>query len=110
MIDWKRIAELRDEIGAEDFADVVALFLEEVTDVVERLRAHAVREELASDLHFLKGSAMNLGFQRFAEMCQEGESEAAAGRADGVDIAKVLTCYDESRAVFMAGLETKLAL
>jgi len=108
MIDWNRIAELRDEIGAEDFADVVALFLEEVSGVVARLRNNAVRAELANDLHFLKGSAMNLGFRRFAEMCQEGENEAECGRADSVDVVRILACYDDSQAAFMAGLEDRL--
>jgi hypothetical protein len=31
MIDWDRVQELRDEIGAEAFGEVVELFLEEVT-------------------------------------------------------------------------------
>ena len=30
MIDWPRVKELKDEIGAEDFGEVVDLFLEEV--------------------------------------------------------------------------------
>ena len=30
LVDWARIYELRSEIGAEDFSDVVDLFLEEV--------------------------------------------------------------------------------
>ena len=30
MIDWQRVNELRDEVGAEDFEEVVDLFLEEV--------------------------------------------------------------------------------
>ena len=35
MIDWTRVSELRDEIGAEDFGDVVEIFLEEVEAEVE---------------------------------------------------------------------------
>ena len=35
MIDWKRVRELRDEIGEEDFSEVVDLFLEEVEEVGE---------------------------------------------------------------------------
>ncbi|WP_026758094.1 Hpt domain-containing protein [Sediminimonas qiaohouensis] len=109
MIDWNRIAELRDEIGAEDFSEVVSLFLEEVNQVAERLRTGVVHEELASDLHFLKGSAMNLGFSRFAVMCQAGERDAAAGRADDVDVDKILKCYDESQSEFMSELDARLS-
>lgn len=38
MINWKRVNELRDEIGPEDFAEVVELFLEEVEQVIDKLR------------------------------------------------------------------------
>ena len=34
MIDWARVSELRDEVGPEDFEEVLHLFLEEVEDVV----------------------------------------------------------------------------
>ncbi|MDB4591997.1 hypothetical protein OAH85_00595 [Paracoccaceae bacterium] len=30
MIDWERIEDLRREVGHKDFADVVALFFEEI--------------------------------------------------------------------------------
>ena len=36
MIDWGRVKDLRSEIGAEDFSDVVALFLEEADEVIAR--------------------------------------------------------------------------
>ena len=39
MIDWTRAGELRSEIGDDGFAEVVELFLDEVEDVVMRLRA-----------------------------------------------------------------------
>ena len=35
MIDWNRVAALREEVGAEDFDEVVELFLQEVDE--ERL-------------------------------------------------------------------------
>ena len=39
MIDWSRVEELRDKIGAEDFDEVVELFLSEVEDRID-LAAH----------------------------------------------------------------------
>ena len=36
MIDWARVAEFYDEVGAEDFDEVVELFLEEVVEAMER--------------------------------------------------------------------------
>lgn len=104
MIDWHRVRELRSEVGAEDFDEVAALFLEEVAEVVTRLRQATDPERLQADLHFMKGSALNLGFASFAAQCMEGEQAAAAGRAAEVDVAALLDCYDDSRLAFLEGL------
>ena len=37
MIDWERVSELIDEIGAEDFGEVVELFLDEVDNAIQLL-------------------------------------------------------------------------
>lgn len=104
MIDWARITELSEEIGAEDFDDVVALFLEEVDDEIAVLRAAGTACDLESKLHFLKGGALNLGFQDFSVLCQQGESAAAAGQSDDVDVPAILASYEVSRAKFVTGL------
>lgn len=103
MIDWGRVNELRLEIGADDFPEVVSLFMEEVDEVVARLPAIADAKGLESALHFVKGSALNLGFSALAALCQEGERRAAAGDTGG-DRALVSACYDASKAAFAAGL------
>lgn len=109
MIDWTRIAELHDEIGADDFAEVVELFLEEVDAVITRLRDAPDHSTLESDLHFLKASALNLGFAHFSTLCETGEQNSAAGRADAVDLDEILTCYDASRHTFATELATRVA-
>ena len=38
MIDWACVSELRDEVGVEDFDEVVELFLEEVDEAIVALR------------------------------------------------------------------------
>lgn len=101
MIDWSRIADLKSEIGDEDFAEVVDMFLEEVEEVIDKLRTAPVKSELENDLHFLKSSALNLGFSEFARLCSEGERAAAAG--DGVTLAPVIDCYLASKADFALG-------
>lgn len=75
MIDWARVLELRDEIGGDDFDEVVALFLSEVEERLEGLNALKPATELCEDFHFLKGSALNLGFADFANLCHTGETE-----------------------------------
>ncbi|MEY8843083.1 Hpt domain-containing protein [Cribrihabitans sp. XS_ASV171] len=104
MIDWSRVAQLRGEVGAEDFDEVVALFLEEVEEVMARLRSSPGRGRLDRDLHFLKGSALSLGFQSFSRLCQEGERLAACGRPESVDIPGIVEDYERSKATFFAGL------
>ncbi len=104
QIDWKRVDELRSEVGADAFAEVVELFLEEVEEVIARLRSAPGAERLGDDLHFLKGSALNLGFVDVAALCQEGERRAAAGDAAAVDVAAVIESYETSRSAFLAGL------
>jgi HPt (histidine-containing phosphotransfer) domain-containing protein len=94
---------LRDEIGPEEFADVVELFLAETDRMVDALAA-APPAEYEERLHALKGTALNLGLAAFATLCRAGEAEAAAGRAEAVSLAPVLTTYARTRAAFVAGL------
>jgi HPt (histidine-containing phosphotransfer) domain-containing protein len=109
MIDWAKVGELRDEIGVEDFTDVVELFLQEVDEAIAGLGAATASTPLEAQLHFLKGSALNLGFRSFAQMCLEGESVASSGDASGVDVPAILACYNASREVFLAELDARLA-
>lgn len=109
MIDWEQVKILRDEVGTSSFDEIVALFIEEVEDVITRLRADPNPETLGDDLHFLKGSAMNLGFDAFSDACQQGESATALGDSERVDLASIFSSYDTSKSQFMANLPTALA-
>jgi HPt (histidine-containing phosphotransfer) domain-containing protein len=102
MINWDQVAQLRDEVGADEFDEVVDLFLEEVEQVIARLKSVEAQSELREDMHFLKGSALNLGFDAFGQMCQEGERKVAAGHS--VELAKLFACYDASRQLFLEGI------
>ena len=101
MIDWKRVDELRGEIGAEDFEDVVELFLEEVDELVELLSFAPDPSSYEEDLHFLKGSALNLGFAEFAALCADGESKSARGEQAAVNLNLIFDCYHASKAQFL---------
>ncbi len=104
MIDWSRVDDLQAEIGMDGFNEVVELFLDEVEDVVMRLRSSPDPAKYEADLHFLKGGAWNLGFADFGTLCQDGERRAASGRGAEIDIAQVVDSYFSSKASFMAGL------
>lgn len=102
MIDWKRVGELRDEIGADGFAEVADMFLEEAEGAVQALLAGPPAEEVGGQLHFLKGSALNLGLAELAALCQEGERQAAAGQS--MDMARLAAVWQSSREGLLAGL------
>ena len=108
VIAWDRVNDLRSEIGDDDFAEVVALFLEEADEVIGRISKTAGAKALESDLHFLKGAALNLGFAQFAAFCQEGERRAASGDT-AVDLAQLCASYQASKAALFAGQSASAA-
>ncbi|GGH28998.1 Hpt domain-containing protein [Cribrihabitans marinus] len=108
MIHWQRVTELRGEVGAENFDDVVELFIEEVQEVLARLHDSPALGTLEQDLHFLKGGALSLGFNGFGDLCQAGERQSAAGQAAAVDIDAIIRAFETSRDAFQAGLADRL--
>jgi histidine phosphotransfer protein HptB len=102
MIDWSRVDDLRDEVGAEDFREVVDLFLDEVDEVIERMKRHPTQSSVEEDLHFLKGSSLNLGFAAFSSLCAAGERAARNGKAKTVDLGQIFDAYAQSRDAFVA--------
>lgn len=109
MIDWGRVEELRTEVGEDDFAEVVLLFLEEADEVASRLETTVPSSaQIARDLHSLKGAALNLGFADLAECCADGERRARDGE-DGVDLPAIARCYHDSKAAFQLALSQSAA-
>ena len=96
MIDWDRVSELRDEVGAEDFLEVVEMFLDEVNEEIDTFTVEMTAQELEAKLHFLKESALNLGFQAFADLCRVGEDMARQGEVSGIDRPAIIRCYRAS--------------
>jgi HPt (histidine-containing phosphotransfer) domain-containing protein len=109
MIDWDHVRRLRDEIGAEAFEEVVEMFLDEVETEIAKLRASRGMRDLDVQLHFIKGSALNLGFADFAALCQRGEVAASNGMTANVNLTELMACYDRSKATFLAGLGAEVA-
>lgn len=105
MIDWGRVSELYDEIGEDDFDEIVEIFLEEVEDVLTRLGGLSGMA-LAADLHYLKGSSLNLGFETLAQLCRKGETLAKDDQK--VDTDEITATFHTSRQVFALGVSEKL--
>lgn len=109
MIDWDRVHALREEVGPEDFEEVVELFLEEVDAEIEMLADVAQGAPLGEKLHFLKGSALSLGFARFSAICQQNEARIASDPHAAVDIDGLKGLYAASRSEFLADLGVRVA-
>lgn len=109
MIDWQRVAELKEEIGTEGFAEVADMFLDEAEGAVRALLSGLPASQIEAQLHFLKGSALNLGLSELAAICQEGERKAAAGEGEAVDLNQMAAIYNASRARLLDGLSTDAA-
>ncbi len=108
MINWAHLDELKREMD-EAFDEVVAMFLEEAGEVIARLENSADPARYQADLHFLKGAALNLGFDRFAELCAEGEAAAAAGHAEEVALPDIIDTYRASVRELEKGLAIRAA-
>lgn len=93
MIDRTRLDGLREDIGAEDFADLACVFVAEMTEHLDRLRGDPARAT-AADFHFLRGSAANLGLAAMAVAC--GEAEAACRVGASPDIAAIAAIFARS--------------
>jgi len=104
MIDWAQIKQLEEDIGAEDFGDVVSLFIEEVDEAIRQLQDDPPNsaDMLGPALHFLKGSAYNLGFKAFGDYCSDGEKLAMDGASGDVDLEQVVELYSISKDMFLS--------
>lgn len=95
MIDWARVEELRNDLGADGFDEVIELFLEEMEDRLQMMQQpNAICTP--DDLHFLKGCSANVGFSRLLAICTEHESRQVAS------VDEVNECYEQSKVEFLA--------
>lgn len=109
MIDWQRVAELRDEVGEEDFDEIIEMFLEDVEERLQRMHAAQDNRALGEDIHFLKGCALNMGFRAFSALCQRGEGLSSQDPENTIDPIEFDACYQSSKRFFLSELPKTLA-
>ncbi len=102
MIDWQQVHELRHEVGAEDFGEIIRLFLNEAEEALTRLKCASAPQEFEADLHFLKGGALSLGFDKLRALCEAGEQAARQGRTDQIDLDLLVGVYKASKRAFLS--------
>ncbi len=100
MINEARIRELTEEVGEDDLVEVIELFCEEVEEVLNALDA-TTAAEMPSRLHFLKGSALNLGLDYVSELCRIEETKLKTDPASQADIAAIRSAYATSKEMLL---------
>ena len=85
MIDWKRMAALRHEVGEDEFAPLVELFLDEIEGAIMTMVPNDP-DRMEQRLHFLKGCGLNMGLNAFCRLCDTWERMVATGLGDQLDV------------------------
>lgn len=75
MIDIVRIHELRSEIGKDDLAVIVAAYVEEARDTLERVASGPSQDTQARAVHFLRSGALNIGLRGIATLAGQLERD-----------------------------------
>lgn len=97
MVNWDRLSELREEVGEDDLAEVITLFCEEVEEVLAVLDVSSPTE-LPNHLHFLKGCALNIGFEAVSVRCQNEEARLKQDANAALNIEGIRADYASSKA------------
>jgi len=111
MIDWAQARQLEKDVGKEEMAEVVELFLAEVDEAMETLQFDYDRmsaENRSASFHFLKGCASNLGFKTFGDQCSIGEETTKAGGIPDFQILDLADTYAKSKQQFIGDYDAKL--
>ncbi|SPJ23152.1 Hpt domain-containing protein [Palleronia abyssalis] len=93
LLDMTHLAEMREIFGTEGLLELLDLFEEESSGPVDAL-PQQVPDQLADQLHGLRGSAENLGFSRLAVICKQSENAARDNLP--VDLQSVTLAYADS--------------
>lgn len=99
MVDWNRVEELKEELGEDEFPEVIEVFLEEFEETLANLDPETATP---ADMHFLKGSAATLGFSDTKTLCTEAESQLKQDAEAGIDLGAILAAYFTEKADLLA--------
>ena len=100
MINESRIAELKADVGEDDFAEVVELFCEEVEGVLAELEI-TTQDALPEKLHFLKGSAQNVGLDQVARLCMAAEANLKTHPMSRPEISPIHEAYWSAKPLLL---------
>lgn len=103
MIDWDRIAQLKADIGEDTFPELAPVFLAELQEAMSALSANP--SPGAAEMHFIKGSALTLGFQDVSQQAAAAELGFRQDPNYRADLASLQSAFAAEHAEFLAGLD-----
>lgn len=95
MIDWHQVAQLRQDIGEDEFNEVAFLILDEIQETLDRMIDSCDPDERIQSCHSLKGLASNIGFTALS--CAAAQAERCCGSPD---LESLRATYKASREAF----------
>ncbi|MEH6674258.1 Hpt domain-containing protein [Sulfitobacter sp.] len=107
MIDWEQISVLKEAVGPSAFEEIIVVFFLEVEEAKSKLRDSRATKTIRDTLHFVKGSALSLGFIEFSEHCLRAEKELALGKSMQPLIEDLFTIYEKSKLQFLTSCGSK---
>tara|TARA_R110000787_G_scaffold40444_2_gene100521 strand:- start:9563 stop:9934 length:372 start_codon:yes stop_codon:yes gene_type:complete len=104
MIDWAYVNGLRAGIGKDSFNEIVQVFFDETEDTLKRLEDAHRPIDITEELHFLQGSALNMGFVGFSAECRKSHDMSTDNADDMRHTAGLLATYGKSKTLFLSAL------
>jgi HPt (histidine-containing phosphotransfer) domain-containing protein len=80
----------------------VEIFLEEVDEALGRL-FRSDDGAIAKDLHFIKGSALNIGLTEVSSICRSVETKLREAPARDADLRAIQTAFHKAKLEFASG-------
>ncbi|WP_286758633.1 MULTISPECIES: Hpt domain-containing protein [Sulfitobacter] len=106
VIDWEQVATLQTAVGRDDFSTIMCVFFKEVEEANAQLTMGVTTDQFRDILHFVKGSALSVGFVELSEQCAQAEGNFAGSHQITSIWKEILTSYEESKEHFLSNTET----
>ena len=106
MIDWEQVATLQTAVGRDDFSTIMCVFFKEVEEANAQLTMGVTTDQFRDILHFVKGSALSVGFVELSEQCAQAEGNFAGSQQITSFWKEILTSYEKSKEHFLLNTET----
>ena len=103
ILNWKTIETLRGicrEVNPNFLNELIGMFADQAPGLIEKIRAGATSgdsEQVEAAAHRLKGSSLNLGGARMAEVCDRLEKKGREEKLEGAGelTERLAECYLE---------------